>query len=164
MGGRDFLFVYHLLNQSEIQPCSLKTGLKQWQLNICAICLLAPRTDYLDKVWLSKKKKAGKRFSSSNRRGKMALSRAVGITASPALPRHCFSPAQAYVNLINENILCLPSLAKVRFGVKEISFAYPACFASIPQLPEMSRERSTEWNVISKRNTIFFLTSSQQQS
>lgn len=74
----------------------------------------------------------------------MALSWAVSIAASPALFRHCFPPAQAYVNLIDENILCLPGLAKVGFGVKEISFVYSACFASIPQLPEMSRERSTE--------------------
>lgn len=74
----------------------------------------------------------------------MALSWAVSITASPVLFRHCFPLAQVYVNLINENILCLSRLAKVGLGVKEISFAYSSCFASIPQLPEMSRKRSTE--------------------
>lgn len=74
----------------------------------------------------------------------MALPWAVNITACPALSRHCFTPVQAYINSINENILCLLSLAKVGFGVKEISFAYSACFASIPQLLETSRERSTE--------------------
>ena len=85
----------------------------------------------------------------------MALSWAVNITACPALFRHCLTPAQACVNLINENILCLPGLAKVGFGVKEISFAYSACFASIPQLPEMSRERSTVKRNLKEKHSVF---------
>lgn len=92
---------------------------------------------YLYKVWMCKKK-ADKRFSSSIGEGKWVVS----ITACPALFRHGFTPAQ--VNLINENILCLSTLAKVEFRMTEISFAYLACFASIPQLPEMPKERSTE--------------------
>lgn len=156
------LHIIALINLKH-NPASLKTGLKQWQLNTCAICPLPQEQGiYVRFGWA--KRKAGKRFSSSDRGGQMALSWAVNITACPALFRHCFTQAQAYVSLINENILCVPSLAKVGFGVKEISFAYSACFASIPQLPEISRERSTEWNVISKRNTMFFKMSSQQQS
>lgn len=50
---------------------------------------------------------------------------------------------------MKENILCLPSLVKVGFGVKESLLANPACLASTSQLPETSRGTSA------KRSTIF---------
>lgn len=50
---------------------------------------------------------------------------------------------------MKENILCLPSLVKAGFGVREFLLAHLACFASTSQLPETSRGTSA------KRNTIF---------